>query len=614
MLFTKVFLTSIILNFIFYSYGYFFLKIFNSKLNKFLSVFIGFSFISIITNIFYFYLNFNIQKILLLILIVLILIIIFNYLKSKYFLKIFKKQIKFFLLIIFLGSLICHFYQEQFYIFRGNFYDSTNYTSMSLLFSKFNYLEIKEFYFNQSKYYELFNKYLYIKNGFLLFSDRTLVSLITSYLYFPKIYDLFLSNFIFKIYFLSLIPLSIFLFFKYFKIRVKYIFPFSQIISLSFWPLYIFEIDAFSQLSAFSFSIISISIFYFLNKNFKKINLNDLILFSLIFAIFFSLYPEQSIIFFSFYIIYFIIYNLKNFRHIYKNLSIFIVLTFLLILTNPNIIQFIIRQISYFDQANDWWAYYGSFILGSKNLILDLGFVEKAKFVLNNQKITDFFTLIINDHLSADYKFIFLNLLPSSMGMYYLSLGKVSQLNIFNIIHILLILILNFYLIINIVKNFKNLKNFNPDIIHFFKLLCVYFFLIFIILIINFSFWQMIKLYFYFSFVLILFICIDFKNSKNLKIKLNYLIIVILLFFPIYKFSKFDHGITRIDSFPSSLNKNLKIKYNWKELLIDNKNCKKVELKEQNQFIKIIFSQYYSYNNIKHKFIDNIDKSVNCIN
>ena len=137
---------------------------------------------------------------------------------------------------------------------------------------------------------------IYIKNGFLLFSDRTLVSLIISYLYFQK-YDLFLSNFIFKIYFLSLIPLSIFLFFKYFKIRVKYIFPFSQIISLSFWPLYVFEIDAFSQLSAFSFSIISISIFYFLNKNFKKINLNDLILFSLIFAIFFSLYPEQSIFF-----------------------------------------------------------------------------------------------------------------------------------------------------------------------------------------------------------------------------------------------------------------------------------------------------------------------------
>ena len=55
MLFTKVFLTSILLNFIFYSYGYF-LKIFNSKLNKLLSVFIGFFYFNY-HKYFYFYLN-----------------------------------------------------------------------------------------------------------------------------------------------------------------------------------------------------------------------------------------------------------------------------------------------------------------------------------------------------------------------------------------------------------------------------------------------------------------------------------------------------------------------------------------------------------------------------
>ena len=68
-----------------------------------------------------------------------------------------------------IGSFLAFIYNEQFFIFRGNHYDSSNYTSMSLLFSKYSYIELKDIYINQESFKNLFDNNFYFKNGFLIF-------------------------------------------------------------------------------------------------------------------------------------------------------------------------------------------------------------------------------------------------------------------------------------------------------------------------------------------------------------------------------------------------------------------------------------------------------------
>ena len=113
---TIFFLTSI--NYIFYSFGFFLLRFFKNDKHKIISIFYGISIIAFLTNILYFFLGLNIQTILIINLVILFLISILN-LKDRSFLKLFIKQLKYFLPMFLAGSLIAFFYKEQFFIFRG---------------------------------------------------------------------------------------------------------------------------------------------------------------------------------------------------------------------------------------------------------------------------------------------------------------------------------------------------------------------------------------------------------------------------------------------------------------------------------------------------------------
>jgi len=615
MIFFQSFITLLLINFIYFSYGFTLSLIFKINKNKIISVFLGISLISIITNILYFKFNFKIFPILIFIILLLIVINFVNFFKNKFYLKIYLSQIIYFIPIFIFGSLLAELFQEQFYIFRGNHYDSINYTSMSLLFSKYNFEQLKDFYYNENNWVALKEANPYFGTGFLLFFDRTLVPILNSYLYIPKLYNIFFSNFLNKIFFLSLVPISFFLFIKYLKLRLKYLYITSQIVGLSFWSLYVFEIEAWSQLSTYSFSILSLGLFFYINLNLKKIDIRNLMGYSFIFATFFSLYPEQAIVFFAFYLIYFFINNFFEIKYRFKNIFIIFLTIILLILLSPNILSHTLRQISHYNTSNIWWAYYGAFILGSDNLILDGSFVLKAKEFLENNSVIEFAKFIYNQQYLSDYKYFMLNIIPSFFGLYFISLGKLSSYSDYLAIVVILQLLLNLCLIYFVSKNFYYLfkyKNTNEEV-KYFKYLLFYFLVLLAFLMINGSFWQIIKLYFYFSLLLFLLVCFDFKNIIYGKLVTNKLLILLIAFFPFYKFTSYNFGISKIDSFPSILHKNLKINYNWSNLLVKKEKCQKVIVYERNEYMRILHSQFYAYYDINYEVYDQLREDQNTL-
>jgi hypothetical protein len=90
------------------------------------------------------------------------------------------------------------------------------------------------------------------------------------------------------------------------------------------------------------------------------------------------------------------------------------------------------------------------------------------------------------------------------------------------------------------------------------------FLFIFLINILDARIWQIFKLYFFYSLFLIILIIFKMRiKNKNIYFKIDYLLVIILLLFPVYKYSVFNNGIGRYDSFPSIINVNLKNKIYW---------------------------------------------------
>ena len=164
--------------------------------------------------------------------------------------------------------------------------------------------------------------------------------------------------------------------------------------------------------------------------------------------------------------------------------------------------------------------------------------------------------------LTINFLLFYLNIIPSLLGLYYISLDQINNFDIITLFKIISQIILNIYLIRIILKNlyyFKKLKDikFNNYLKYFF----FYTLIIFVILVFNASFWQVIKLYFYSSFLIFIFLSLDFKKAKINEFYFNPIILILLVIFPLYKFSTYNFGLSRTDSFPSSLNNELKQQY-----------------------------------------------------
>jgi hypothetical protein len=282
-----------------------------------------------------------------------------------------------------------------------------------------------------------------------------------------------------------------------------------------------------------------------------------------------------------------------------------------LILTLPNYKS---TYIFLFEQSkdglfknNNWWGYFGSFILGRENPVMNPDFVNLMKTYLENSTNIKSILIWLNDNLILfDYKFYQLNILPSVLGFYFLT--DIKILGGSTLLNILILIPLSIYLIFIILKNIKFILSLKDDFSTLIKSSFLIILGFFIILINNFQIWSIIKLYFYFSIFYFLFIILFLEyENKYLKFRINYPILVLIIIFPLYKFSNFNNGILRYDSFPSIMNVDSKKTVNWHFDVKKFEKCKYIELdfnkSKIDNFKKLYLSINLKYNDFI--FIDN---------
>lgn len=579
---TFFFLISI---FIFSSIGFYFCKKLKINSNMPLSS-AGFAIFIYLNSFFYFVCNLNIKDIRFI-----TILIFFFFLKNvfdkKYqiYFKNFFFSILFFLVI---AILISYFYGEQFYIFRGNFYDSLNYTGMSLIANNYSYLEVLNFNTNTRMPFSEF-----LNNNINLFkTDRPTISAFISLYYLPSFLDIFLANFLCKILFLFFIFESSYYFLKNLlkKCNNKILIFLSIIFVFSSFNMFIFETDSISQLSVHGIVIFIFNYIIF-HINYKKLSLINLLPLNIGIISSFIIYPEQTILILIL-LLFFISYEIIKFSNNIKfNIYIIAKFTFILIISIlpfNYIYFFLFQQInlaSSFDHTNNWWGYFGAFIIGSKNLTANPDLVLSVKqFLLSDYNIIELIKYFNSIFASQINNFYLLNILPSLSGIYYFDFFKTS-LPLANLIFLFGI---NFIILKIFISNLLSINiNVTKDIFYRFIKVFLIFLLIFSsILIYRNAFWLLIKLYFYFSFFVYLFLIISFeKKIIDIK-KINILMIFLISIFPIYKFSNFNDGIGRLDSFPSIMKLSMKKDYHFNNIMHQVNNCKVFYLNTENKYLK----------------------------
>lgn len=541
--------------------------------------------------------------------------LIFKINDLKYFLSSF-----FFLIlpIIILGIFPIIMYGKNFYVFRGNHYDLFTQVSTGLLFANNNYIDIasiilKENFYN-SQLYQNFSKFHY-SLALPNLGTRELQPLYLSFLFQFKFLNIDLLAYLLNVYSLSSLSIAFYFFLKQFNTRFSRFQKslFSFIFSLSFWSIYIFEINAYAQLTTYSLSIIFFALVLNLQKFLIVFDFRYFNFLCITSACIFLSYPEQSIILFTFLFI-FLVYN---FQLVLKNNKKMLFYFFLfLFFISPKLVTYI-KLIFLMSQAqNDWWGYFGSFILGKDNLVLNNYYVEKIKLILNNYDFNFFNKIfqIIKFHLDNDYYLVITNIFPSLLGFYYLLPGKIN--NYFFLIFYFLFIIYLFYHVLN---NFIKIFRFNNKFFFFFKVYICLFIFLSILCVIQEKIYILFKIYFFFS--PILYFVIFFSFNHKAKLYPRYLLLCLMFLFPIYKFSIDNNGISRVDSFPSIIDKNTKLNMNWSLNYNELKKCSRVLLDIDDYFINLYLANnldFYSkeYSNKKYSTIilNNFDCKISVIN
>ena len=100
----------------------------------------------------------------------------------------------------------------------------------------------------------------------------------------------------------------------------------------------------------------------------------------------FIIYPEIIIVPLIFFIMVFInklkILSKKKIFYSIYSIILFFILTIPSLNTNYDYLIF--SQVNQATRSNDWWGYFGSFILGKENLVLNQNFVEELKNKISN--------------------------------------------------------------------------------------------------------------------------------------------------------------------------------------------------------------------------------------
>ena len=318
----------------------------------------------------------------------------------------------------------------------------------------------------------------------------------------------------------------------------------------------------------------------------------------------FIIYPEIFILFgiISFgYIISKL--NLTDYKIYTQNLLFCLSIFLLLTISSYEInYKYLIMQFSQATNSNvDWWTYFGAFIFGRDNLVLDTNYISTIQENIIKNNIFDLIKMFFSDHFDQGYNLILFNIIPSFFGLYFLTEGKiVSNISYFIIFITFLV---NIYLILIAKKNLSHIFNKKLNSIIFPSILV--FFLI-IIFLLNSNFWTIIKIYSYILVFIFIFISINFKSET-----INKSIILLLLIFPFYKYSTFNYGIGVLDSFPSIINKNYKTKINWNLNHKKLTDCQKVYTLESDYFVKSYINMKTIYANKSFANSKDINKKKN---
>lgn len=586
-IFLQSLITFIIFFFITFLYGQFFLDInkkifinFKSKSIDFLKPSLGFSIIIIFSYCLYFNLNLNLKNIIFIFIVLSLIIILFT--EKKKLLLGFYKVSKFSIPIFFVFIVFALINGEQFYIFRGNYWDNMNYVSTALLIKDFLYSELlvlKEL--NSSAQYDQALLHNGTKNIFV----RPISKVILAIFFYFKINSVFFSNYFFKVFLIIQIFCSFYFMISQFKVSKKY--TISIIFIFSFWTMYIFEIDAQSQLGSMIFFLALIGILIHQNMKLIFLNKSNINIFLLLCIGLFIFYPEFYIIFTLFFII-FVLLHSNTLKMINNEKKVFLYLLVLfLIFTLPtyytNYLSLFVRTKFALDSAKDWWGYYGLFLAGDTIELVTHQNIQLIKsFYKENNQIINFFPVMKNFFIENGYYLLPLNIIPSLLGLYFLTVGKIT--NSIDYIYLFLTIFLNLYIILifkkNIVKIFDKSNKINLIFLSFFLII----FVLSVILITVGNYWIFIKLYFFISPIIFLFFVLKLTNN-NKDLSLNSLFLILLIIFPFYKFSTFNYGIGRYDNFPSIINPSYKKNIIWDFEKKDILKCKSINFTSKDKII-----------------------------
>jgi len=625
----EIFFIAMAILLLFNSFGFFLVNriLFLNKKNQdlvYASSILGVCTFILLTSFFYFILDFNIKLISILFIIIFFLTLINNlFNNNNLFLK---TSGRIFLLaspIILVFIFLAYCYGQQFYVFRGNYWDYFHYIKQSILIFKYNFSAFKNI--DTFQYLAPNKEILFKDSSYQVLNDifmywRPAVSLFLSFFLNFKFLNLFQIAYCFSIILLSLVCISVHFFILKVFNRSSIILPI--IFTLSFWTIYIFEISALAHLLSLGIIVSMIALSFFIIEELKTKNYLFFFTFSLLNVSIFIIYPE-IFVFYSIYIILLFILLLIFFREIIKNnINILffslIIFIFLSLLGLTSSYKFLIWLGNGFDfiKKLDFWGYYGAFIIGKENLVQDLSFVAfiKKKILLDNLNSFQLIKEIVNQHFEKGFYFLFINIIPSLFGLYFLSVSKIDSFNF--LIFLVLSILLNFYFIKIIIKNFRILlKKVDFYSLVFLSLFFTWLFCS-LILLSKGAIWGIIKLYFYFFPIFFMFAYFYFKkNDNNFFLKPNKKLLILLVLFPFYKYSIFNHGIGRYDSFPSIINQELKNEFLWNVNESDLKNCKNllIDITTDNEnltklyYIKLILD----YNNISYSYLNITKRTSN---
>jgi hypothetical protein len=557
---------------------------------------IGYSFLILILNYLFFIVKINISNLVYLLFFFFSITIFLSLrIKNFKFLNIIKKIILIIIIPLIFFLFLAEAYGEQYYVFRGNKWDWFGFVSSSHYLSKLSdsdYLLLQKDQSLENLKYLVKNPFYAYHQTVITWIDKiTTLSLLGAIFLKINLNNSFYMAYIFKIFCIMLSSLSIYDFLKKYNNSNLLLNIFNSLVAIfSFWFIYIIEADYFRFLSSFCFFI-----WLFLNaeelfEDFNQNNVQKILLYIICISVLVLIYPEILFIIFLLFISYGFLSKKINFNYIKKNyykflLSILIILVFIY----PNIeatLYFLLSQIKQTANENRWWTYFGAFLLGRENPSIDPLFSQYVKELIyksasaipfsDNLSLKEIFSIIHHSITKFDYVHLYLNIIPSIFGYYFLTDWGAGN---GRYISYLLLLIFSFYLLLNFLKNMISIFNSKKDKIIFIKSALIVFIILSIFFILMGKLWTWTKLYFYFTpfIILILLFKIKIKNN-SCKFFPNYFLMILMLIFPLYKFKDFNYGIGTYDSFPSIQKIQLKKEINWSFDKNNFKNCSSVIL------------------------------------